>query len=178
MSSLVIFRGLPGAGKSTAAREYAEKTGAILIEPDALCVSDGEYCWTAKRWAAAVELCAATMELLTMGEFDSDGARMRPDIIYADVLPRAEEVNAVIDHVPRDYAVTVLTLHGDGKSVHDVRPEDLKRMRAEFEEICFEHGRIVRDDANARTVDTVDEVDMVDRARTADGRRERKGGER
>ena len=149
MSSLVIFRGLPGAGKSTAAREYAERTGAILIEPDALCVSDGEYRWTPERWAAAVALCAATMELLTMGEFDSDGARMRPDIIYADVLPRAEEVQAVIDHVPREYDVTVLTLHGDGKSVHNVRPDDYERMRAEFEEICFEHRRIVRDDATS-----------------------------
>ena len=37
---------------------------------------------------------------------------------------------------------------------------------------------LIRAADGARKVDTVDEVDMVDAARTADGRREREGGDR
>ena len=160
MSQLVIFRGLPGAGKSTAARDYQAKTGAILIEPDALCVSEGEYHWTPERWAAAVELAAVTIEMLTGGEFDREGAAMRPDIIYADVLPTAAEIQAVIDHVPREYAVTVLTLSSaKGKSVHRVKPEDYRRMRDTFEAVCFYHGRVVSEGRMYETDKTDDAND-------------------
>ena len=132
MPKLHIFRGLPGSGKSTAARKLSEETGAILIEPDALMVQDGEYRYTPERYLMAC-ICAKTM----IGNAKHVGT----DAIYADVLPTRESVESVLFRL-RDsdnYRVVVHDLkipaeESKLRNRHNVRPEDIDRMAKEWED--------------------------------------------
>lgn len=130
MSILHIFRGLPGSGKSTAARKLAEETGAILIEPDALYVRDGEYQYSPNGcsfvWQSALFLIAV-----------ASGTDC--DIIFSEVLPRRSDVQSVIDRVPDSYRVIVHDLkitaeESKLRNRHNVRPEDIDRMAKDWED--------------------------------------------
>ena len=139
MPTLYIVRGLPGSGKSTRAREIMSETGAILIEPDQMLITGGKYRYTPARYAAAVERCNVILELLTGGEFDAEGAVLRPDIIYADVLPTAREIFALLEHIcGSDYQIRMETIGKDLDeccNIHRVDPRDLVRFRRVFERI-------------------------------------------
>lgn len=146
MPTFYIVRGLPGSGKSTLAREIMRETGAILIEPDQMLTTGGKYQYTPARYAAAVERCNVLLEILTGGEFDAEGAVLRPDIIYADVLPTAREVFALLEHIcGSDYKIRMETIGKDLNecaSIHSVDPRDLVRFRRVFEQIEIRDGKI------------------------------------
>ena len=84
---LTIVRGLPGIGKSTRARKYAEESGALLIEADMLVTRHGEYCYSKAEFEYAVR---RAKNILTTA------ARAGADAIYADVLPTRQDVLDVI----------------------------------------------------------------------------------
>lgn len=146
MPTLYIVRGLPGSGKSTRAREIMSETGAILIEPDQMLITGGKYHYTPERYAAAVERCNVILELLTGGEFDAEGAVLRPDIIYADVLPTMREIFALLEHIcGSDYKIRMETIGKDLDeccNIHRVDPRDLVRFRRVFERIEISGGKI------------------------------------
>jgi len=131
--TLTIFRGLPGSGKTTHARELAEKTGAMLIEPDSLTIKGGKYCYTP---AAHAHVQAISLEILeTVGSVGSDA-------IYADVLPSIALVNDVIrayakrapDCYFRVCDMPLLTVEQSlARNRHNVRREDIERMAAQWE---------------------------------------------
>ena len=54
MGKLTIFRGLPGAGKSKLARQLAEQTGALFVEPDMLMIKHSKYCYEKELFKSAV----------------------------------------------------------------------------------------------------------------------------
>jgi len=114
---LSIYRGLPGSGKSTKARE----SGAIIVEPqDQWACQEGDY---------ALDL--------TYGEWDMTMAKsyrlvdflMREgyDIAVAEVLPKLEDVDPylLLAHI-HGYNVDVVDLHcesldiNESRSTHDV----------------------------------------------------------
>ena len=85
---LTIIRGLPGSGKSTFAHRLADRNGLLLIEPDALVVTDGKYDFTRQRFESATSTA-----LLAVGLVGSSPTH--PDCVYADVLPTIADVERV-----------------------------------------------------------------------------------
>lgn len=140
MSKLIIVRGLPGSGKTTIALEIAAQTGAMLIEPDALLVYNGEYQYTPERYQEACFQCEAIIEMLTACDNPlDDGSVLVPDIIYADVLPRRIDVHSIIDlYVMRPNVEVIDCIVTPKESLlrnqHNVRPEDIKRMAEQWED--------------------------------------------
>lgn len=144
MSQLTIFRGLPGSGKTTRARELAAKTGAILIEPDALLIENGVYRYTPERYKEALWRCEVMLEQLSLGDMvdGPDGVNsdiLLADIIYADVLPKISDVRRIISLLDIPYTTIeiidciVSPQESVRRNRHNVRPEDLDRMVREWE---------------------------------------------
>ncbi len=133
---LTIIRGLPGMGKSTRARKYAEESGALLVEPDMFITRHGEYCYDEKSWAYA-EHCAATVVM--------QAGRACSDTIYADVLPHKKDVLAVIalykSNCPLSDGPIVNIIEMGAidaalsfqRNRHNVKREDVEKMALEWE---------------------------------------------
>ena len=144
---LTIVRGLPGSCKSTYARKLAAKTGAMLIEPDALLVAGGVYCYNQRLFNVA---CDFSLELLQkIGEAGAD-------VIYADVLAARAYVRDVIhayrtgnrrsfSHSETGFSIVVIDMplltvdESLACNRHAVRREDVERMAATWEP--WEGGR-------------------------------------
>ena len=138
---LTIVRGLPGSGKSSYVRKLAANTGAMLIEPDALLVTGGEYCYTQRLFNVA---CVFSLELLQkIGEAGAD-------VIYADVLAARAYVRDVIhayrngnrrsfSHSETGFSIVVIDMplltvdESMARNRHQVRREDIERMSTEWE---------------------------------------------
>lgn len=133
-SILTIVRGLPGSGKSAYARKLAAETGAMLIEPDALLVRGGVYWYTPERYAEAKKW---SFELV-IDTADCGGA----DVVYADVLPKKEDVQGIISQYKYgnyNVQVTVIDMplltvdESMARNRHNVRREDIERMAREWQ---------------------------------------------
>ncbi len=135
LSILTIFRGLPGSGKSTMASSLAKKTGAMVIEPDALLVVDGVYAYSERRYREAVKTCELILRYVGMGW-------MGADVIYADVLPTVADVDRVIKSYRFEgderFIVKVISLATTADDAiltnrHNVAEEDVRRMERDWE---------------------------------------------
>lgn len=131
---ITVIRGLPGSGKSTYAHKLAEKTGAIIIEPDAFVTVDGMYHYDTARWGKARYLARQIMKVIATTQ--------ESDIIFADVLPTRQEVADMLRDVGQyvdglRFRVVDMPMISVAESLarnrHDVRPEDIKRMVARWE---------------------------------------------
>lgn len=138
---LTIVRGLPGSGKSTFARKLAAETGAMLIEPDSLLVSGGEYQYSRERYKNAV---GAVLDILAIaGEIGAD-------VIFCDVMPTRKSVIQVVDAYMDmlmvnaehycdivDFPVVdmphLTVAESFTRNRHNVRIKDIERMAAKWE---------------------------------------------
>ncbi|MBP5586667.1 MAG: AAA family ATPase [Lentisphaeria bacterium] len=141
---ITIIRGLPGSGKSTFARELSKKSGAILIEPDMFLTSDTKYQYDENRYFKAKWLARQMMTALACSE-------LSPDIIYADVLPRRQDVDDLLRYVAGGnpgirFGVFDTPLISKEQSmkrnIHHVRPEDLDRMIRDWESYDLPPGKL------------------------------------
>ena len=124
MNTLHIFRGLPGSGKSTAAR----KLGLVHYEADMFFEDDqGRYRFEPGRLADAHEWCLAKVrEALYAGK----------DVSVANTFLCIWQIE--IYRAVADCAGARLLIHecrGDFGSVHNVPEEKMAEMRALWEEL-------------------------------------------
>ena len=137
MSRLIIIRGLPGSGKSTFAHKLADKTGLLLIEPDALVVRDGEYDYTTQRFADAVDTALTVLGLVA-------SSPTHPDCVYADVLPTIADVERVwyryLFAGTKEgkelvvYDMPLISVEASlSRNRHGVIEEDIRRMQGDWQ---------------------------------------------
>lgn len=125
MKTLVLLRGLPGAGKSTLASMF---NGAAHFEADMYFMVDGEYKFDGSKLPEAHQLC----QLWTKNAMkDSTGI-----IVVSNTLTQQCELDKYYELAKQfDYRVISLVVenrHG-GKNVHGVPDEVLDKMEARFE---------------------------------------------
>lgn len=133
---LTIIRGLPGAGKTTFAKELAHYTCAVLIEPDALLTDLlGEYHYSPSAFEAAK---AKALEMVR------ECARLGRDAVYADVLPTRRDVEGIatawriscdsearcVVHVAW---IPCTAQESMARNVHNVEAKDIIRTEREWE---------------------------------------------
>lgn len=122
--NLVLIRGLPGVGKSHAARgRYPEYWH---FEPDHYtCDARGRYAFDAQLWPYCQQMCVLAVDLAL--------ARGRP-VVVADVFPDLASMGPYRDLARLHRAqLRVLTIDGPGgPGVHGVPGFVLEEMRARF----------------------------------------------
>lgn len=116
-----IIRGLPGAGKSTAAKRY----DCLHLELDQYCVRGGAYRWGVERDAdARVWVCRVARIAL----------RARIDLVLAGVIPCAVPAleYLVEEAMDQNYEVWIADLESSHDNRHGVRPQDYERFASRF----------------------------------------------
>jgi predicted kinase len=125
-ANLVIIRGLPGSGKSTAAQKFI-KAGYTFLEADMYHINKvtGAYEFDIVNKTAAWEWVQETMaNLLMHGQ----------DVVLAGVFPTNKTLQKLKDACKYlGVTFTVLTAESDHGNIHDVPEEVLAGMRAVWE---------------------------------------------
>lgn len=127
---LILFRGLPGAGKSTLARTIAAASpAALILEADQFFTRpDGSYHFVEDGLPLAHSWC--------LSEAQTAMAEGRSPVIIANTLTTAAEVDvyrrAARAHRYRCHVSTVENWTGT-ESIHAVSPQCIGRMRAHYE---------------------------------------------
>lgn len=131
MTSLVIIRGLPGSGKSTAAQKFRD-AGYSFIEADMYHINKqtGAYEFDIKRKGHAWEWVMETVaNLLRSGQ----------NVVLAGVFPFNSTLQTLKDgcaYLGADF--TVLTAESAYGNIHDVPEEVLKGMATSWEPLALE----------------------------------------
>jgi predicted kinase len=125
MKTLVLLRGLPGAGKSTVASMF---NGAAHFEADMYFMVDGEYRFDASKLPSAHQLCQLWTKNAMKDSVET--------IVVSNTLTQQWELDKYYE-LAKEYDYRVISLivenrHG-GKNVHDVPDEVLDKMEARFE---------------------------------------------
>jgi predicted kinase len=68
MATLILLRGHPGSGKSTAANRMFPNL--VKFENDQFLMRDGKYCWSKESVQAAIKWCASSVETALQNSFD------------------------------------------------------------------------------------------------------------
>lgn len=131
MRTLILVRGLPGAGKSTIAHSY----GRMVIEADQYFLNDkGEYKFDRSKLHHAHRDCQGRVE------FQMITSHHRGDeqdtIVVANTFTQEWEMKPYFELAERyGYQVSTIIVenrHGS-KSVHDVPEKAVEKMRRRFE---------------------------------------------
>ena len=116
MSKLYIFRGLPGSGKSTAAKML----GIPHAEADMFFMRDGQYVFDASLLGAAHAHCKRTVELML-----DDG-----DAVVSNTFTTMKELKPYLElAAEKGVEVEVRRFTSNYGSVHNVPEEAMTRMR-------------------------------------------------
>lgn len=127
MNQLVLVRGLPGAGKTTFAKEFFDEYTAMVAADDFFMVN-GEYCFDKSKLNDAHKWCLKQTEGFMI---DNRGL-----IAVHNTFTTEHEMNPYFK-LAEEYGYRVTTIivenrHG-GKSVHDVPFDALLRMKQRFQ---------------------------------------------
>jgi hypothetical protein len=134
MKQLILLRGLPGSGKSTAAKLLgAGGAGYAHFESDMFFMEDGKYKFDATKLRDAHQWCQGQVEHAMLLNHTSG---YNSTIIVSNTFTQEWEMQAYFDLAERwDYRVTTLIVenrHG-GVNVHGVPQETLTKMQERFE---------------------------------------------
>lgn len=133
MTNITIYRGLPGAGKSTSAHKLALETGAVLIEQDQFRIRGGEYVFKESD-----NVAGAFLEVVRAY------ARFGADMIITGVFATEKSIDKVLTEVykvkPVGCALCVEVIHCHGKYVnaHNVPKHVIASMESSWEPLAFE----------------------------------------
>lgn len=138
MPIMHVIRGLPGAGKST----YARNLGCLVIEPeDHYSMVDGVYDWANRCSVDTQKPYLMAKDLIEIA------SKHYVDIAIAEVLPTRQSVQDLLDLVPT-YEHRVITLSISVKesfrlNSHKVGITTILQMQSRWElfpgEFCFTH---------------------------------------
>jgi predicted kinase len=126
MRTLILVRGLPGAGKST----FAKTLGGIHIEADHYFMKDGEYKFDASKLKQAHEHCRTSTEGWMMEGY------VLGNIVVSNTFTQEWEMDDYYE-LAKKYGYRVVCLivenrHG-GVNEHGVPADKLEQMKNRFE---------------------------------------------
>ena len=133
--ALIIFRGLPGAGKSSIGKSFAKSNDCVFIEPDMYITDDsGNYNYSVENFKKAVN--QAKNDIKNAMQKRKKGYDVT--VVYADVLPSKKEVMDIISCIPKTETYIVVDIvismrESFLRNVHGVPWNELRRMCNEWE---------------------------------------------
>ena len=133
--ALIIFRGLPGAGKSSIGKSFAKSNDCIFIEPDMYITDDsGNYNYSVENFKNAVNQAKKDNKI----EMKKRKKGYDVTVVYADVLPSKKEVMDIISCIPKTETYIVVDIvismrESFLSNVHGVPWNELRRMCNEWE---------------------------------------------
>ena len=133
--ALIIFRGLPGAGKSSIGKSFAKSNDCIFIEPDMYITDDsGNYNYSVENFKNAVNQAKNDIKIAMQKRKKAYDVT----VVYADVLPSKKEVMDIISCLPKTETYIVVDIvismrESFLRNVHGVPWNELRRMCNEWE---------------------------------------------
>ena len=133
--ALIIFRGLPGAGKSSIGKSFAKSNDCIFIEPDMYSTDDsGNYNYSVENFKNAVNQAKNDIKIAMQKRKKGYDVT----VVYADVLPSKKEVMDIISCIPKTETYIVVDIvismrESFLRNVHGVPWNELRRMCNEWE---------------------------------------------
>ena len=133
--ALIIFRGLPGAGKSSIGKSFAKSNDCVFIEPDMYITDDsGNYNYSVEHFKIAVNQAKDDIKIAMQKRKKGYDVT----VVYADVLPSKKEVMDIISCIPKTETYIVIDIvismrESFLRNVHGVPWNELRRMCNEWE---------------------------------------------
>lgn len=122
MTELIILRGAPGSGKSTAARGFI---GYSHYETDQFFVRDGHYNFDRSLLKSAHAWCLSSV----IAEMERGNK-----VVVSNTFTKLWEMEPYIDAAQaHGYSVRVFRCRGQWDSIHNVPFETVQRMRENYE---------------------------------------------
>lgn len=134
MKTLILLRGLPGAGKSTFANFLWES--GVIFEADKYFHDDkGNYNWNGDLLEQAHQWCQKSVEDAMIENHNSNGEYFS-EVVVSNTSTTTKDLQPYIDLADK-YGYNVVSLivenrHGN-KSEHNVPEEAMRKMRNRFE---------------------------------------------
>jgi predicted kinase len=134
MKNLILLRGLPGSGKSTAAKLLgAGGSGTAHFEADMYFMQDGEYKFDASKIKNAHNWCQSSVEHAMLLNHTTGH---NSTIVVSNTFTQEWEMEVYYNLAKQwDYRVTSMIIENrhEGVNIHGVPDEVLTKMRDRFE---------------------------------------------
>ena len=131
MKNLYLLRGIPGAGKSTLAKQL----GDSHFETDTFFMVEGEYKFDPTKLRKAHEWCQSQIELAMINNHVTAGLD-NSDIVVSNTFTQAWEMDAYNElanqYGYRVFSIIVENRHG-GVNQHNVPEDKLQMMKERIE---------------------------------------------
>jgi len=123
LGKIILIRGLPGSGKTTAAKEF----DCFHLEADMFFVRDNIYSFNKEHIKEAHEFCQKMAETIM-----ETGA----DLVVSNTFTTKKELDPYLTLAKKyNYDISVFTVVGNFKNKHNVPEEVIKKMKNRFEKI-------------------------------------------